>query len=642
MDEFYKGNVYNYTLEPTSPKGLHRYIDFYSLLPPHIQRRPDLMKVIYMFQDYLNDGYRVIPEPTVTHTYKVKNSLACDKSDKVKSYSEIIRPYDHDTSMYKTAMAQAFAYDVAGIKHIEEYNKERDLSTWSIDANEMESYLSENSVDLIGIDPRVNYSYYNEPRQYSKIAGFYDLLNETIIANPNNSAVFSGVTMFISTLNATYKAAPDEEVMSLADLKSLFELNTIYPRIEFNYYACDLDSFKTAFSDFAGNTVVKFSIEERKIPYFYMISDATDYNTTPPFVTPHDMTYDELIAFLPTGIYNSSFRVRFYLDVQSAQVADLTGMLDTIIGEGDFNLSVNITSLADMSPFVLNDIPCIASSLKIIPAYQHPEIFYSSFSYQNQYRHAAKGASIGEKIYRMAYSKDPDVFDYEYMNVIAQHFGYSMETDEEEINQNSYYKNKEEKELVLRQIVSNMPEYNRMKGTDSGIEMVLLSFGLVGRIISLYTMGDAKADGYAAFIDSRLISGDVEEFADATNNPDKNQDDLAIEMANQFKSHPKIGNTVQSDWYPSPHFRIEFDILKDNLNISRMGDQFPIIAKTIRKIKPINTVFQGFYAVLTAEYGKLFLNPPTILNKVHQALYQKYDCSFEDNWISNCELEVAP
>jgi NADH-quinone oxidoreductase subunit B len=35
------------------------------------------------------------------------------------------------------------------------------------------------------------------------------------------------------------------------------------------------------------------------------------------------------------------------------------------------------------------------------------------------------------------------------------------------------------KESLLRR---NTPEYNRMKGTDSGIEMVLLSFGLVGRI----------------------------------------------------------------------------------------------------------------------------------------------------------------
>jgi len=641
MDEFYKGNVYNYTLEPTTPKGLHRYIDFYSMLPSHIQRRPDLMKIIYMFQDYLNDGYRVIPEPTITYNYKAPNSSTCDSSNNVKSYTQVLRPYNHDTLMYKNAMAQAFSYDIAAIKSVEEYDKERDLSTWAIDADEMDEYQYKNSTVLLGGNTGL-YSYYNEPKQYAKVSDFYDAISQVLVKYPSETNIFDGVSMFISTLNSTYKASPDEETITLSELKGLFKYDIQYSRIVFNYYACDLDMFKTDFDGFRGNTSVLFSVEERKIPYFYMISNATDYNTTPDFSSSHPMTYDELLATLPTGVYNSSFRVSFYI---SDTVITMTKILDTlnaIIGNGSFNLTVPVNDLSSLTPFIFSDIPCIASSLLVIPKYQHPEVFYNSFSYQNQYRHAAKGASIGEKIYRMAYSKDPEVFDYDYMNVIAHHFGYSMETDEEEINQNSYYKSKAEKELVLRQIVANMPEYNRMKGTDSGIEMVLLSFGLVGRIISLYTMGDSKADGYAAFIDSRLISGDIDEFADANNELAEDQDTIASEMANQFKSHPKLGNTVQSDWYPSPHFRIEFDMLKDNLNVSRMGDQFPIIAKTIRKIKPINTVFQGFYAVLTAEYGKLFLSPPTILNKAYQALYQPYDCSFEDEWMTNCELEVSP
>jgi len=635
MDEFYGGNVIGYSIEPTSDKGLHRYIDFYSMLPGHIRNRPDLMKVIYLFQDYLNDGYRKIPTPTVVQSYKSTES--CSPSTVSTSYTEIRRPYNHTPAMYKKALSSALDYSNTGNDPIEEYYKERDIDTWAIDFDVMDAYKEENSKTLLG-DSGSLYSYYNEPKQYYSTAEFYNKLENAYSSNAKSNEAFYGLFMYISTITKNPSISLDETAMSLEALRSLIPSYGNSPEILFTYYACDGVSFLSDFAGFAGNTAVKFSVESRKVPLYYGVSDYTDYNKKPPFVA-DSVTFDELEI---DPLYTSSFRVTFGLEAV-ANVESLNSVLDLIDQSpiGTFAMTVYPTSLIDVALFSSNEVPCIASSLLVIKKYQHPEVFYDRFSSENQYRHDPKGASIAEKIYRMAYSKDPKVFDYEYLRLVAQHFGYSIETDEQEINQNSYYKTKDEKEKVLRNLIDNMPEYNRMKGTDSGIEMVLLSFGLVGRIVTLFTRGDSKVDGYVEFIDGRLISGDMDEFIDANNIEGASDDEVSTEMSNQFKGHALLSGTSIYDWYASPHFRVEFDILKDYLNIARSSTQFSTIAKTIRRIKPINTVFQGFYAKLTAEYGTLFINPPLGMNRVKQVLHVGTGCEFRDNWSEQCALELV-
>lgn len=635
MDEFYGGNVLGYSIEPTSDKGLHRYIDFYSMLPGHIRNRPDLMKVIYLFQDYLNDGYRKIPVPRTTESYKSTES--CSPSTITTSYEEIRRPYNHTPAMYKKALSSALDYsDMSGIP-LEEYYKERDIDTWAIDFDVMDAYKAENSKVLLGVTDDL-YSYYNEPKQYYSTADFYIKLATVYSENANSSEALAGLFMYLSMKSKNNSIALDETAMTLSELRSLIPEYGSIPKMLFTYYACDSASFLSDFAGFAGNTSVKFTVESRKVPFYYGISDYTDYNKKPPFIAT-EVTFDEL-AIDP--LYTSSFRVTFGLGIR-ASIDEVNTMLDLIDQTpiGTFAVTVYPESTVDVALFSSDSMPCIASSLLTIKKYQHPEVFYARFSSENEYRHDPKGGSVAEKIYRMAYSKDPKVFDYEYLRLVAQHFGYSIETDEEEINQNSYYRNKDEKEKVLRSIIDNMPEYNRMKGTDSGIEMVLLSFGLVGRIVTLFTRGDSKVDGYVEFIDGRLISGDIDEFIEANNIEGADDDEVSTAMSNQFKDHALLSGTSIYDWYASPHFRVEFDILKDYLNIARSSTQFATIAKTIRRIKPINTVFQGFYAKLTAEYGSLFINPPLGMTRVKQVMNVGTGCEFRDNWSEQCALELV-
>lgn len=643
MDDFYKSNVYGYSIEPTSPKGIHRYLDLVSELPQHIRNRSDLMEIIYLFQDYLNDGYRLIPSPTTTYSYKTAATSACTSAT-TTSYTEVRRPFNHTPSMYKDAIVDSIGY---GATLIETYDKERDLDTWAIDFTVMDKYKADNSEILYG-DDTAHYSYYNEAKIYLNSLDFYAAISD-LYSNTGNINVFTNVFMYISLIGNSSNISMDETSLTLEQLTSLLPTDVTLPEIIFNYYACDAKSFLADFVGFKGNTNVEFTVQSRKMQYFYGISDATDYNNVPTFATLDENGNQKYVKYDNLGIdssFNNSFRVSFGLPASSSS-SDILAMLELISKNctGTFSMMVYPKSIEDVAAFAVDGNSIIASSLLTIYKYQHPEVFYSTFSYQNEYRHDAKGGSVAEKIYRLAYSKDPRVFDYEYLRLIAQHFGYSMETDEEEINQNSYYKTKEEKEMVLRQLISNMPEYNRMKGTNSGLEMVLLSFGLVGRIVTLYTRGNDKMDGYAEFIDSRLIDGDIDDFADANNiqldTSNKDQEDqVSVQMSAQFKNNPLLSGTSIYDWYASPHFRIEFDLLKDYLNISRNSNQFSIIAKTIKRIKPINTVFQGFYAKLSAEYGSLFISPPVIMNKVKQIMFVETGCSFSDNWSEQCALEL--
>lgn len=644
MDGIYEGNAIGYNIEPVSDKGLHRYLDFYSALPQHIRERPDLMKVVFMFQDYLNDGYRLIPEPIKINKYKNKVENICGASTEIIEYSEVARPLDHTPSMHKGKILYSMTF---GDEIQEEYNKERDIDTWAIDFDVIDAYKLKDT-PLLGGEYRLSsdgetvlYSYYTEPKIFYSLFDYYmAYLN---VKNQYTGNLLEGTFAYISQGKRDPSVSLDQSSITLDYVKDILSRFKVLPNIELTYYACDGLDFINTFKNTASNAT--YRIESRKLELFNGISDYFDYNTPPPFACDFSQ-YSEIVSSIPEN-YNNSFRVTIKFNVSTlSELLTSISSIDSI--DSSFALKIYTDSEEIISALSTVDTYCIASSFNVILRYQHPAEFYAEFGWQNQYRHEAKKASIAEKIYRLAYSKDANVFDYEYLGVIAQHFGYSIETDESEVNQNSYYKTKDEKEIALRKVIANMPEFNRMKGTSSGIEMVLLSFGLVGRVIELFTKGDASRDGYAEFIDARLITGDIDDYIDATNSQissglsgQAKQDAIVAEMSTQFKNNPRLSNTSIYDWYACPHFRVEFDIGKDSINIARNTNQFSTMAKTIKKIKPINTVFQGFYAKLTEEFGELFILPPAVSNRVKQIMYYEQSCTFEDNWEMQCALELT-
>lgn len=637
----FDGNVYNYTLEPTSPKGLHRYFDFYSMLPDHFKRRTDLMKIIYMLQDYLNDGYRKIPEPTNTHVYKISNNSNCGIVKNEITLFEYRRPYNHDTSMYKGRITEAFKDSFSDIEHIDDYDKERDLSTWAFQDGVLSNYIKSNSENIYA-DCEFEHSYYLEPKIWKTSYEFYRKLKALVNENPLALGTTAHPSIYISTpINGGgYTLGLDEKSITLPELIEYFNYPSNYSGVEFYYFACNLETFKSTFESFAGDTNCRFSLESKNTPYFYGISEDLSNETRFPTLF-NELTFDEMMYILPSK-FNGSFRIKFKFNSSSTSSEIKTELMKIVDQYGSFAFNVNVDSLDVAYAFSRYAIPCIASSLLIIQKYQHPELVYSTFASQNVNRHDAKKASLAEKIYRLAYMKDASVVDYEYINLISQHFGYSIDTDEDEINSNTYYKTKAEKEAVVRKIVGSLPEFNRMKGTDNAIEMVLLSFGIVGKMIQLYTIGDERRLGYAGFVDARIVTGDIDEYAQAstlTQSETADENTYAEKLSRELTLNSRLSGTSIDDWYPSPHFRIEIDMIKDNLNILKSSIHFKAISKTIKKIKPINTVFQGFYATLMAEYAGLFLHKPLTLTKVYQIAEIPPNDIVIDEWNTACGLE---
>lgn len=665
----FEGNAFNYNLEPSSPKGLHRYLDLVSMLPGHVQNREDLLNFTYLFQDYLNDGYRKIPDPVTTYQFVNKNANKCGITPEKVTLTERKKPYNHTPSMYRERMGKPITpsgYTVTGgvgswsvpnqnVEYIEDYDKERDLDTWAIPEDAMAVYksLDENKIIYLANNSGSLYSYFTENKQWRSVAEYYAAFS-AIVSQYGSSNTFP-VKLFLSTNDSAVTSSLAESALTLAQTKQFFEVEGDYSNIEFYYYACSMTDFLSDFASFAGDDSVIFTSTVTKYQKFSGITDPTNYAPVTPFSF-DEQTYDEIVANndIPSE-YNSNFRVIVKLNPAvhpTANKTDILTMLNGIGNRGYFAISANITSLAQFSPFVTGalypNVPCIGYALTVIPAYQHPDVFFNYFSDQNEYRHDPKKASIVEKIYRLAYMKDPSVVDYEYIGLVSRHFGYSIETDEDQINQNTYYITKEEKEEVVRRIISNMPEYYKMKGTDNGIEMVLLSFGLVAKVIHLFTRGDDKTDGYVEFVDERYVDGDIVNYNNLspitpTQPATIAEEELSRSLAQQLRGNSKVSGTAFEDWYPSPHFRIELNILEDNLSILRSSVQFNTIAKTIRKIKPINTVFQGFYGVMMAEYEKIFLNPPSTLSRAYMNHVMTSVADpriIDDRWVTFCGIEV--
>lgn len=663
----FEGNAFNYNLEPSSPKGLHRYLDFISMLPEHVQNRDELVNFVYMFQDYLNDGYRKIPDPVTTYQFVNKNANKCGITPEKVTLTERKRPYNHTPSMYRERMGTpitpsgysvtngvgSWAVPAQDVSYVEEYDKERDLDTWAIPEDVMSVYKTTNDTILLGNNSGGLYSYFKENRQWRSVLEYYTAFS-AIVDQYGTTNTFP-VNLFLSTNEASITSSLAESTLTLDQTKEFFDVEGDYSNIEFYYYACSMTDFLSDFFSFAGDASVLFTLADTKYQQFNGITDTTNYATTPYFSF-ENLTYDEIVADnnIPSE-YNSNFRVIFKIDPSVNPTVNKTDILTMLNGIGDrgyYAISANITSLAQFTPFVTGaaypNVPCIGYALTVIPAYQHPDVFFNYFSDQNEYRHDPKKASIVEKIYRLAYMKDPSVVDYEYIGLVSRHFGYSIETDEDQINQNTYYITKEEKEEVVRRIISNMPEYYKMKGTDNGIEMVLLSFGLVAKVIHLFTRGDNKTDGYVEFVDERYVDSDIVNYNSIspitpTQPATIAEEQLSRSLAQQLHGNARVSGTAFDDWYPSPHFRIELNILEDNLSILRSSVQFNTIAKTIRKIKPINTVFQGFYGVMMAAYEKIFLNPPSTLSRAymnHTMTSVSDPRVIDDRWVTFCGIEV--
>lgn len=586
-----------FVVEPTTSKGLERYIDLDSITPEHIKRRPDIMEIILMFQDYLNNGYKMIPHYEKKITYTIKDTCISTNKEVVSRRE----PFDHNIQM--SIDRENNSMDLENTKHIEEYDSSRDIATYISDEEVLTNYVTQYDYDYIG-----SY-YYDRYKYYTSIDDFISVNGEKSITTPFN--------VFIATFDnyVTNNSDLNNQFVLISEAKAKFP--TYVGNFEIYLYFCGLTDFANNFK-YTG----PFSIESNFYPIFNGQVDIYNHDTDLSNISGAYANKASALAVMNQG--TDRFRVKI------SGSGSIFTMLDSITyADSAITILLGFSNYSDFVAKLPNgNYPILSKEFKIIKAWQDPVIFYNTFSGQNKYRVDNKSSSILEKIHRIAYNKDPNVIDFEYIQFVAAQMGYNIDIQSEDIENNQYYTTQEEKENAMRAIIKNLPEFYRIKCTQSGLESLLLSFGIVGKVIYLYTIGNSTQAGYADFVDSRLIEG-----YDNENMPDHVR---AQELMNKRIANPSIASSVLDDWFPSPHFKVELDLLKQRIDLDGGKLGFSLLNKAIAKTKPINTVFRGFYGTMLANFGYIFLHNP----KLHMTAYTRTtvstSCIQLDTWDSRC------
>lgn len=199
-----------------------------------------------------------------------------------------------------------------------------------------------------------------------------------------------------------------------------------------------------------------------------------------------------------------------------------------------------------------------------------------------------------EKIERLAYNKDPRVIDINLIGYLARYMGYDITGFVEDITSSPYYSNQQEIESAIRRAVEQLPQYYALKSTKSGLELLLLTFGIVGELVTKWTPQEAP---YSEFIPDYELRG--REYADMLEG-------------------------IRSSYVPTPHFNINVNIAGNFENQILQGDNQRLLS-AIKRFKPINTVFDGI-----CQYIKTKLKARISISKMNAKGKQKVAIGFEN------------
>lgn len=194
--------------------------------------------------------------------------------------------------------------------------------------------------------------------------------------------------------------------------------------------------------------------------------------------------------------------------------------------------------------------------------------------FEKQYTNSASGyeianrpkISILEKINRLTELHDPDLVDVEYLQYFANYLGYTVDVNRGELgilqdSSEDSVATRENVKRYLRFVVSNLPNWYRIKTTRNAVKVMLFSFGLIGDLLQYFT-SDYRPDNGNNW---RLFRED--------------QDGDIHQMPQNF--------------YPTPHFSVLIDLDASQTEISFTESARLNVFKAINSVRPTNTVFEG-------------------------------------------------
>lgn len=181
--------------------------------------------------------------------------------------------------------------------------------------------------------------------------------------------------------------------------------------------------------------------------------------------------------------------------------------------------------------------------------------------------------NMAKKIQDLASIKDPDLIDYNYIGTLANYMGIDFETNIDSIITN-YAFGEESRNNTLRNFLSHMPEFNKIKGCSEMLEATLLSIGIIAKIIPLYR----NLSG--SYVRQDLIDGLL----------NKSSSYLAYKAA--------AGDINPNEWYPSTHFSIDVSnygsiAAAGQSGTLDMSNVLKVVSSVVSKFKPTTTVIDS-------------------------------------------------
>ncbi len=172
--------------------------------------------------------------------------------------------------------------------------------------------------------------------------------------------------------------------------------------------------------------------------------------------------------------------------------------------------------------------------------------------------------SVLEKIFRLTELHDPDLIDINNIQYYANNLGYNVDVNKDQFGIGDSSSDVED---YLRFMVGNLPNWYKIKTTRNSLKSMLFSFGLIGDVVYYYTK-DYSNDGL------NWKYGDIY------------FDEIEGKLKEDLRQIP-------SDWFPTSHFAVWYDINKSNTNYSYNTTRQKQIVNAIESVRPANTVFRG-------------------------------------------------
>jgi len=271
--------------------------------------------------------------------------------------------------------------------------------------------------------------------------------------------------------------------------------------------------------------------------------------------------------------------------------------------------------------------------------------------------------SVLEKIYRLTELFDPDLIPIELIQFYANNLGYDVGLSRNNVGFDGILSAASTGDLIdqnkyLRFMVRNLPTWYKIKTTRNAVKMMLYSFGLVGDFIYYFTRdykdpttgigidtleyggqspngySVTNPDGYTYAFPENMTSKELAELKCSATEWEQFKQNRTkyLGMLVEIQQAEKDDNWILTDvnlasvdeditnipdgFFPTPHFRLWFDVLESmtNGNLATDLKRQELISEAIRAIKPINTVFEGITGVFE-EFKTIYAQPYVRIRK---------------------------